>query len=185
LDDDLDDDLANDLDSALSATEVLGIKIPLTYKEAINDLEHGEQWREAIIEELRSLIGNGTWKEVVPPKGANIITSKWVFTIKTLTMGVIDRFKARIVARGFTQIYGVDYDETYAPTPRHDTLRLFLASVAAENLKCRQYDIKNAFTESFLKEKIYMAAPPGLGVKKGHVLKILRSLYGLKQAARD
>jgi hypothetical protein len=112
LDDDLDDDLANDLDSALSATEVLGIKIPLTYKEAINDLEHGEQWREAIIEELRSLIGNGTWKEVVPPKGANIITSKWVFTIKTLTMGVIDQFKARMVARGFTQIYGVDYERS-------------------------------------------------------------------------
>jgi hypothetical protein len=97
-------------------------------------------------------MGNGTWKEVVPPKGANIITSKWVFTIKTLTIGVIDRFKARIVARGFTQIYGVDYDETYAPTLRHDTLRLFLTSVAAENLECRQYDIKNAFTESFLKD---------------------------------
>jgi hypothetical protein len=178
-------ELDEDLDSALPATEVLGIKIPLTFREAINDPKYGTQWKEAIIEELRSLMGNGTWKEVFPPKGVNVITSKWVFTIKTLTIGVLDRFKARLVARGFTQVHGTDYNETYAPTLRHDTLRLFLASVAAENLECRQYDIKNAFTESFLKEKIYMAAPPGFGIKKGHVLEILRSLYGLKQAARD
>jgi hypothetical protein len=62
---------------------------------------------------------------------------------------------------------------------------LFLVSVAAENLEYRQYNIKNVFTESFLKEKIYIAVLPGLGVKKGHVLEILRSLYRLKQAARD
>ena len=131
------------------------------------------------------MMDNGTWEEVVAPKGANIVTSKWVFTIKTLATGIIERFKARLVARGFSQVYGEDYTETFAPSARMDTLRLFLAIAAIEDLKCSQYDINNAFTESNLKELIYMAPLPGLGVKKGRVLAMLRSLYGLKQAARD
>jgi len=89
------------------------------------------------------------------------------------------------VARGFTQVHGIDYNETFAPTVRMDTLRLFLATVAAEDLECSHYDIKNAFTESHLKELILLKPPEGVHVKKGHVLKVLRSLYGLKQAARD
>jgi hypothetical protein len=93
------------------------------------------------------------------------------------------RFKARLVARGFSQVHGQDYSDTFAPTVRMDTLQLFLAVVASENLKCSQSDIKNAFTESHLKEKIYMSAPQGVGVKKGFALRVLRSLYGLKQAA--
>jgi Reverse transcriptase (RNA-dependent DNA polymerase) len=66
-----------------------------------------------------------------------------------------------------------------------DTLRIFLAIVAAENLKCRQFDIKNAFTESILRERVFLSAPQGVEVRKGYVLRVLRSLYGLKQAARD
>ena len=89
------------------------------------------------------------------------------------------------MAKGFSQIYGIDYEDTFAPTIRYDTLRTFLAIVAMENLECHQLDINNAFTESFLKEVIYMAAPPGVKVAPGRVLRILRSLYGLKQAARD
>jgi Reverse transcriptase (RNA-dependent DNA polymerase) len=89
------------------------------------------------------------------------------------------------VARGFSQVIGVDYNDTFAPTVRMETLRLFFAMVARKNLECSHFDIKNAFTESHLKEKILMDPPPGLKVKKGMVLKVLRSLYGLKQAARD
>ena len=186
LDDELDSAFpAKDFESAFPASEIMGIRIPTTYGQAVNDPKHGYLWKEAIIEELRSLMENGTWEEVVAPKGVNIVTSKWVFTIKTLAAGIIDRFKARLVARGFSQVQGEDYNETFAPTARMDTLRMFLAMVAVEDLECSQYDIKNAFTESHLKEKIYMAPPPGLGVKKGRVLAILRSLYGLKQAARD
>ena len=66
-----------------------------------------------------------------------------------------------------------------------DTLWILLAIVAAEDLECRQYDIKNAFTESELQEKIYLSKPDGVPVRSGHVLRILRSLYGLKQSARD
>jgi hypothetical protein len=111
-------------------------------------------------------------------------------TIKTKLDGTIERFKARLVARGFTQVQGIDYNETFALTVRIDTLRLFLATVAAEDLECFHYNIKNAFTKSHLKEQILLKPPEGVHVKKGHVLKghvlkVLRSLYRLKQAARD
>ncbi|KAF7567667.1 hypothetical protein PtrM4_142580 [Pyrenophora tritici-repentis] len=172
-------------EKAFPATEIAGIQIPKTYQQAIRDLRYGNQWKAAVLEEITSLIENGTWEEVVPPKDANMVDLKWVFTIKTKPDGTVERFKARLVARGFTQVHGIDYNETFAPTVRMDTLRLFLATVAAEDLECFHYDIKNAFTESHLKELILLKPPEGVHVKKGHVLKVLRSLYGLKQAARD
>ena len=172
-------------EEAFPATEIAGIQIPQTYKQAINDPEHGKQWKTAVQEEIISLMGNQTWEEVLQPKDANVVDSKWVFTVKTNPDGTVERFKARLVARGFTQEHGTDYNETFAPTVRMDTLRLFLATIAAENLECFHYDIKNAFTESHLKEVIFLKPPRGVEVKKGYVLRILRSLYGLKQAARD
>ncbi|KAI0992835.1 hypothetical protein K3495_g15349, partial [Podosphaera aphanis] len=99
--------------------------------------------------------------------------------------GKIERFKARLVARGYSQSHGIDYTETFAPTVRMDTLRIFIAIVAAKNFECSQFDIKNAFTESRLKEDIFLAPPEGVVVSNGKVLKALKSLYGLKQAGRD
>jgi hypothetical protein len=182
--DELKDPLRDDFETAFPAEVIAGIQIPRTYKEATQG-QYAEQWRAAMAEEMLSLHANGTFQEVVPPKGANLVSCKWVFTIKTTTDGALDRYKARLVARGFSQVYGQDYDQTFAPTVRMDTLRLFLAAVAAEDLECSQYDIKNAFTESHLKEEIYLEPPKGITVKKGRVWKALRSLYGLKQAARD
>ncbi|KAF7564387.1 uncharacterized protein PtrM4_152160, partial [Pyrenophora tritici-repentis] len=170
---------------AFAATEVKGIRIPQTYKQAISDPENALKWKEAIEEEIRTLVGNGTWEELIPPQGANLVTTKWVFTVKLKVDGTIERFKARLVARGFSQQHGIDYTETFAPTVRMDTLRLFLATVAKQGMECWQWDIKNAFTESYLKEDIYLTTPAGVKVKKGNVLKVLRSLYGLKQAGRD
>ena len=115
------EDIADFDDAAFLAKEVLGIKIPATYKEAVNDPEYGQLWKQAIIEELNSLMDNGTWEQVVPPKDANIISCKWVFDIKKLTSGAIERFKARLVARGFAQVMGVDYNDTFAPTVRMET----------------------------------------------------------------
>lgn len=169
---------------ALTASEIAGIKIPQTYKQAIQSKD-AKEWRAAMAEEMLSLHANGTFKEVIPPKGSNLVSCKWVFTVKTTASGTIERFKARLVARGFSQVYGKDYDQTFAPTVRMDTLRLFLAIVAKEDLECSQYDIKNAFTESELKEKIYLKVPDDIPVKKGFVWQALKSLYGLKQAARD
>ena len=165
--------------------EKLVIPVPESYQDAIDDPVWGKLWLEAIQAELTALIANGTWDVAVPPKNANIVTSKWVFKAKMHVDGTLDKLKARLVARGFSQVYGVDYTDTFAPTVKFDTLRLFLVVVALEDLECHQVDVNNAFTESFLKEVIYMKPPPGVDLPPGQALLIRRSLYGLKQAARD
>jgi hypothetical protein len=161
------------------------IPIPKSYTAAINDPIYGDRWLAATVEEITSLNRNSTFREEIAPKGANLISAKWVFTVKSALDGSVERFKARLVARGFSQVLGEDYFETFAPTVRADTLRTFLALVAAEDLECSHFDIKNAFTESSLKERIYLLPPPGVPVRDGYVLRVLRSLYGLKQSARD
>ncbi len=136
--------------------------------------------------EIGQLLTNNTWEEKPCPDGVNLISSKWVFLLKFCLDGVLERFKARLVARGFTQQYRVDYTETFAPTVRMATMRAFFAMVACEDLECRQYDIKNAFTESKLDEELWMKLPQGVErTKGGTALHLLRSLYGLKQSARD
>jgi hypothetical protein len=108
-----------------------------------------------------------------------------VFTVKVKADGTLDRFKARLVARGFSQIYSIDYFETFALTVRIDTLYIFLAIAALKDWELIHMDVKNAFTESHLKEQIYLAPPQGVKVKDGYALRVLQSLYGLKQSARD
>jgi hypothetical protein len=117
-------------ESAFHAIQSSNIKIPKSYLDAIRDPSHIQEWQEAIQEELQLLKANGIWKEVLPPPNANLVSMKWVFIVKTMVDGSIERFKARLVARGFSQAYGLDYDETFALTVRMDTLRLFLSIVA-------------------------------------------------------
>jgi hypothetical protein len=148
------------------------------------DPKHASQWKSTVDEEIKSLVQNGIWEEHILPKDSNLVLTKWIFTIQ-IQHSKIERFKACLVARGFTQVLGKGYNETFAPTVRLDTLRKFLAIVAKADLECSHFDIKNAFTESHLKEDIYLAPPQGVQVQKGHVLHALRTLYGLKQAGRD
>ena len=84
----------------------------------------------------------------------NLISTKWVFTLKFNPDGTLERFKARLVVRGFSQAYGIDYTETFAPTVRMATLRAFMAIVVCKDLECLYFDIKNAFTKSELKEEL-------------------------------
>ena len=151
----------------------------------MNDRVWGELWKEAVDTEINALISNKTWKEAVPPPKTNIVTCKWVCKVKLNIDGSLEKLKARLVARGFTQKYGIDYADTFAPTVRSDTLRTVLAIVALENLECHQVDVNNAFTQSSLKDTIYMTAPEGVKVAPGRALQILQSLYGLKQSARE
>ncbi|CCE28220.1 uncharacterized protein CPUR_01694 [Claviceps purpurea 20.1] len=154
--------------TAFVANFIGGIKIPRTYKEATENNAHAKQWRAAMAEEFLAPHTNGTFQEVVPPRGANIVSCKWVYTIKLKVDGSIERLKARLVARGFSQVYGQDSDRTFAPTVRMDMLRLFLAVTAQEEDECHQYDIKNAFTESELKDDIYLKAPEGVSIKRAY-----------------
>ena len=171
--------------AALEADNAQNIPTPLTYAKAVGDPVWGEMWKDAIKAELTALAVNSTWKEVIPLKNANIVMSKWVFKPKMHTNGSLDKLKARVVARGFSQMHDINYEDTFAPTVKFDTLCVFLALVALKDLECHQVDVNNAFTESFLKKIIYMAPSPGVDVAPGRILHILCSLYGLKQAARD
>jgi Reverse transcriptase (RNA-dependent DNA polymerase) len=130
-------DAEEDEEAAMAAqTPKHNIAIPNSYKQAVSDLEHGTQWRAAIEAEIGQLLVNNTWEEKTPPLGVNLVSSKWVFTLKFKPDGSLERYKARLVARGFSQQYRIDYTETFAPTVRIATLRAFMAVVACEDLEC-------------------------------------------------
>src|SRR5436190_3450289 len=165
--------------------EIIWIPIPKSCSMAVTDPMYGPEWRATIQEEIASLQANNTWVEEKIPKGTNLVSTKWVFTVKLQVDGTVEWFKARLVARGFSQVYREDYTETFTPTVQMDTLWIFLAIVAAKDLECCQYNIKNTFTESELQEKIYLSKPDGIPVCPGYALQALWSLDGLKQSTRD
>jgi hypothetical protein len=142
-------------------------------------------WEKAIHEELATLKAAGTWELVEKPEGANVVGSKWVFRAKKDAVGKIVRYKARLVAQGFSQIPGVDYFDTFAPVARLASIRAVLAFAAPEDLETAQIDIKGAYLNGELTddEHIYMRQPPGYA--EGHlVCKLKKTLYGLKQSGR-
>ena len=175
-------------------TDAGKIKKPQTYQEAVNDPVNGRRWRDAIDAELATLQQRGTWRYESLPRGRKPITSKWVFTVKTDEDGNFDRFKARLVARGYLQVYGVDFFETYSPTVRRESLRIFLSLVAFFDMELHQMDVKGAYLEGDLnedkdEEPIYMQVPEGVRIPsdKGGlniVCLLVKTLYGLKQSGR-
>ena len=143
------------------------------------------EWRKAVMEEMGALEKNGTWDIVEKPRGKKLVSCKWVFTPKYMADGTLDKLKARLVARGFTQTYGLDYQETFAPVAKLNTIRVLLSVAANLEWPLHQLDIKNAFLNGELKEEVYMTLPPGF--EKGRVdqvCKLKKSLYGLKQSPR-
>lgn len=156
---------------------------PAAYEDAVNSKDI-KRWISAMDEEFESLVKNQTWKLVDAPAKQNVIDNRWVFKVKTSPSGVIERFKARLVIRGFTQRYGVDYEETFSPVVKFMSLRAILSIAAAENMELKQFDIKTAFLNGDLDEVIFMKQPIGYDNGSGKVCKLLKSLYGLKQASR-
>lgn len=159
------------------------IQLPKNYDEAITS-SNEKDWKEAMNSEIESLIKNQVYEEVsIGQVSKKPVGSRWVFTIKTKPSGKVDKFKARVVAKGFSQIYGIDYCETYCSVVHIMTTRLFLNYAATKGLFIKQFDIKTAFLYGNLDEEIYMLPPDGY--KKQDVLwKLKRSLYGLKQSPR-
>jgi hypothetical protein len=147
------------------------------------------KWEEAIQKELKGLDESGTWRLVKRPPDANVVDSKWVLKIKKNAAGEIDKYKARLVARGFTQIYGVDYYETYSPVARLSSFRLLMAIAARNGWALDNFDFDQAFLNSKLGEDevIYLEQPPGYEKKDQNewVHRLLKSLYGLKQGSKN
>ena len=132
-------------------------------------------------------MGNKTWKLVDLPPGSKPIGCKWIFKRKMKVDGTIDKFKARLVVKGFIQKEGIDYFDTYAPIARISTIRVLIALASIYKLQIHQMDVKKAFLNGELEEEIYMKQPEGFVVQgqEQKVRKLIKSLYGLKQAPKQ
>ena len=177
-------------DSVTFAARASEHQEPPTYQEAFEGPEY-RKWGEAIREEFGSHVDNGTWELAELPPGKNPITCKWVFRLKTNADGST-RYKARLVIRGFEQVHGIDFHETFAPVAKFVTVQVLLALAAHNNWEIEQMDVKTAFLHPALNEEVFMAIPEGYS-EYSHmpspnstfpVLRLLKALYGLKQAPR-
>ncbi|MBW0461685.1 hypothetical protein O181_001400 [Austropuccinia psidii MF-1] len=170
------------IDNALNNTG-LHLSIPSNYGEAMTSVNKTD-WISAIDEEIGSMMMEKVFTPFhlrdalreVPHE--SILGTKWVFTKKP------DRFKARLVARGFRQIQGINYDETFAPTPTFNSLRLLFSTAFLNRWRVRTFDVKVAFLHSIIDKPVYVWPPIGMNIPKNKVLKLNKALYGTKQASR-
>lgn len=173
---------SEELDDEESVNLVLEHSDPETFEEAVKE----ERWRDAMDAEIKSIERNNTWELTVLPSGVKKIGVKWIYKTKLKENGEIDKFKARLVARGYSQKFGVDYNEVFAPVSTMDTVRMIIALAASKGWQVYQLDVKSAFLYGNLTEEIYVEQPKGY-IKKGSehmVYKLHKALYGLKQAPR-
>ena len=173
-------------DAALSEVDICQQldDLPLSHDDAMQRSD-SENWKKAEIAEIQSMIKSHVFKTTTPPPGRKPVQSKWVYRIKRDKFGNVDRYKARIVAKGFKQVLGIDYDEVFSPVVRLTTLRLIYALTIELRLILHQMDVDTAFLNADLKEEIYLQPPPGMELPPGQAYKLLKSLYGLKQAPRE
>ncbi|GKC34043.1 retrovirus-related pol polyprotein from transposon TNT 1-94 [Tanacetum coccineum] len=147
---------------------------PKNVNEALKD----ESWVMTMQEELNQFISNGVWELVPNPMDMTIIGTKWVYTNKLDENGIITRNKARLVAQGYNEQEGIDYDETYALVARLESIRILLAYACALDFKLFQMVVKSAFLNGFINEEVYMAQPPGFidFAKPNHVYRLKKAL---------
>lgn len=153
---------------------------------SFEDAKEDRKWLVAMQEELAMIEKNETWELVDRPHDRKVIGVKWVYRTKLNSDGSVNKHKARLVVKGYAQVWGVDYSETFAPVARLDTIRLILAIAAEKEWKVFQLDVKSAFLNGILQEEIYVEQPEGFCVAEPEhkVYKLKKALYGLKQAPR-
>ena len=158
---------------------------PSTLQEALNSVDY-KLWQEAMLNELKSINDCNVWDLVEPPKDKKIVNCKWIFKRKTGADGNISTYKARLVAQGYSQEFGVDYDETFSPVIRFESIRSILSLAVEHNLQVHHMDVSSAFLNGDLDETIYMSQPPGFAKvgSENLVCKLKKSIYGLKQAPK-
>jgi hypothetical protein len=150
------------------------------------EVERHATWRAVMQSEMDAVEKNCTWELADLPRGHIAITLKWVFKLKRDEGGVIVKHKARLVARGFVQRDGIDFDDTFAPVARMESVRLLFTLAAQEGWRVHHMDVKSAFLNDDLKEDVYLHQPSGFAIpgKEGKVLRLCKSLYGLRQAPK-
>jgi hypothetical protein len=163
---------------------------PKTYEEAMS-LPDKKKWKEAMDEEIKSLKENNTWELVDTSekqrKDVHVIGCKWVYKKKLTSSGDIERYKARLVAKGYSQQYGIDYHDTFAPVMKYKSMRIMLYIANRLGYELEQLDVVTAFLNGKLKEIVYMQQPQGYeqGNTRNKICKLVKSLYGTKQAPRE
>ena len=163
-------------------TNLSNIEIPRSIREALENPD----WGQAVDDEIRVLKKNGTWKLLDLPKGKQPVGCKWIFTVKYKSDGRVERYKTRLVAKGFTQTYGIDYQETFAHVAKLHTMRVLLSLAVNLDWTLQQLDVKNAFLNGDLENEVYMKIPLLFENKANvsKVCKLQKSLYGLKKSPR-
>ena len=163
------------------------VNIPTTYSEALKSIE-ATKWQKAMDDEMTALTKNEMYELVTPPEGRQIVGGRWVFAIKTGPNGQ-ETHKARYVAKGYSQIADIDYQETFAPTARMSSVRMLLQKAVQNNMITHQMDMKTAYLNAPIDCDIYMEQPKGFEMRGASgeklVCKLKKSLYSLKQRGRN
>jgi hypothetical protein len=143
-------------------------------------------WKDAMVEEYKSILKNDVWEMVPRPQGKSGVSSKWIYKIKHAADGGDEKFKARFVARGFSQKEGIDYDEIFAPVSRYTSIRVIISLASVFDWKLHQMDVKTAFLNDEVEKEVYMKQLEGIVIhgKESHVCKLKKASYGLKPALR-
>jgi transposase InsO family protein len=183
--------LAASADTLTITADMGELQVPKSFRQAMRSPQQ-EYWRAAIAKELGGLLALQTW-EMVPansmPAGSNLMHCHYVFAVKRRADGSIEKFKARLVADGNTQKQGVDFDRVFASVVKTSTIRLVLVIAAARDFNLSSIDIRQAYLQGHLSQDLYMRPPPDVypfdNQGRPLVCKLLRSLYGLKQAGRE
>jgi hypothetical protein len=167
-------------DTEQSHVAFLSMTKPTNFEEASQE----EDWIREMNEEMDQIEKNNSWELVPRPVNKNVIGSKWVFKNKMNEKGQVVRNKERLVCKGYAQVEGRDFDETFTPVARLEAIRMFLAYSCHKNFKVYQMDVKSAFLNGDLEEEVYMEQPEvfSLTDNPNYVCKMKKASYGLKQA---
>jgi len=161
---------------------ICSIRIPKSVQEAFKD----DNCVRSTNEETGALERNETWKIVKRRKYKKAMNCRWIYTVKYQSNGTVDRYKTRLVAKGYTQTYGIDYEETLVLVAKMNTVRIIFSLAAHFGWEMHQFDVKNAFLHEILEEEVYMEIPPGYGATNegNKVCRLKKALYGHKESPR-
>jgi hypothetical protein len=157
-------------------------KEPTWFEESIQKKE----WEDSMTKEYQFFVKNDVWEIVPRPKRKDVVSSKWLYMIKHVADGSIEKYKSMLVARGFSQKEGIDYEDMFSHVAKYTSIRTIIALAAKMKWKLHQMDVKTTFVNGVIEEEVYIEQPQGfeVGDIKTHVCRLKKALYGLKQAPR-
>ena len=170
----------------MTETMARDIPVPRSYSAAVSDPVYGEDWKAAFKSEIDSFHEHKVWRLVDLPAGRKPIRTRWVLKVKENEDGTVSKFKARLVARGFLQVPGIDFTLTYAPVARLTSVRIIFTIAAANKMLIHQMDVSTAFLYAPLQEDVFVIPPDGYcdSVPQGKAYKLDKAMYGLSQSPR-